>query len=160
MAIQGEVVVVGATKHDLPVQDAGAAYVFTFDPQTERWNHYGKLTASDNDSYDYFGSGVGISDGMVIVGAYRHDEVASNAGAAYVFDALAETDLNNNGIPDACEPTLGDLNSDGVVGAVDVVILLAFWGPCPPPPIECLGDLNADGVVSAADLLILLANWS
>ncbi len=160
VAIQGEVVVVGATKHDLPVQDAGAAYVFMFDPQTERWNDHGKLTASDNASYDFFGSGVAISNGKVVVGAYRHDDLGSSSGSAYVFDALAETDANNNGIPDACEPGFGDLNSDGVVGAADVVILLAFWGPCPPPPIECLGDLNADGVVSAADLLILLANWS
>lgn len=160
VAIQGEVVVVGAYKHDLPVQDAGAAYVFTFDSQTGRWNDHGKLTASDNAEYDYFGLAVAISDGQVVVGAYRHDDLGSSAGAAYIFDPLAEADLNNNGIPDACEPAFGDLNSDGVVGAADLIILLAFWGPCPPPPLECLGDLNADEVVGAADLLILLANWS
>lgn len=52
----------------------------------------------------------------------------------------------------------GDLDGDGQVGASDLLILLANWGPCPPKG-ECPADLNGDGSVGAADLLILLANW-
>ncbi len=93
-------------------------------------------------------------------GARSHVVLDSSAGSAYLFDAHAEADVNNNGIPNACEPTLGDLDGDGVIGSADLLILLAFRGPCPPPPRECLGDLNADEVVGAADLIVLLANWS
>jgi hypothetical protein len=55
-------------------------------------------------------------------------------------------------------PLLGDLNGDGTVGAVDLLILLASWGPrgdC----TDCPADLNGDYTVGVADLLILLANW-
>ncbi len=54
---------------------------------------------------------------------------------------------------------LGDLNGDGVVGAADLLILLASWGECPDLPETCPADLDGDGNVGAADLLILLANW-
>jgi parallel beta-helix repeat protein/predicted outer membrane repeat protein len=72
----------------------------------------------------------------------------------------------------------GDLNGDGFVDHLDLIILLEAWGPCPaaamsappvdPPPAEpgangrggsCVGDLNGDGVVDVFDLLILLGNW-
>ena len=52
----------------------------------------------------------------------------------------------------------GDLDGDGQVGASDLLILLANWGPCPPKG-DCPADLNDDGSVGAADLLILLSNW-
>ena len=49
---------------------------------------------------------------------------------------------------------LGDLDGDCVVGASDVLILLAEWGQRDSP-----ADLNGDGIVGAGDLLILLMNW-
>lgn len=52
---------------------------------------------------------------------------------------------------------LGDLNADGAVGAGDLLILLANWGPCAKGC--CSADLDLDGTVAGADLLILLANW-
>ena len=52
-----------------------------------------------------------------------------------------------------------DLNGDGVVNSNDLLILLAFWGPCPDPPTACTPDLDFDGVVGVSDLLILLADW-
>ncbi len=48
-----------------------------------------------------------------------------------------------------------DLDDDGEVGAGDLAILLAGWGPCP----GCPGDLDGDGVIDAADLAGLLAQW-
>ncbi len=53
---------------------------------------------------------------------------------------------------------LGDLDGDGSVGASDLLILLASWGPCGDCE-DCPADLNGDCAVGAADLLILLANW-
>ncbi len=53
-------------------------------------------------------------------------------------------------------PCLGDLDSDGSVGIVDLLLLLAQWGRC---PLGCIADLDADGLVGINDLLDLLANW-
>ncbi len=53
----------------------------------------------------------------------------------------------------------GDLNGDGVVGIIDLLILLASWGDCPALPEQCSADLNYDCVVGITDLLTLLANW-
>ena len=52
----------------------------------------------------------------------------------------------------------GDLDGDGNVGAVDLLILLTSWGPCENCE-KCPADLNGDCVVGAVDLLILLVNW-
>ncbi len=55
---------------------------------------------------------------------------------------------------DLCgEPVTGDMNSDGVVNAADLSILLGAWGT--PGP----GDLTGDGLVNAADLSVLLGAW-
>ena len=53
-------------------------------------------------------------------------------------------------------PVEGDLNEDGIVGVVDLLVLLAAWGACP----GCPADLDCDGFVGVVDLLTLLANWS
>ena len=160
VGIDGEVAIVGARNNLDPKNDAGAAYFFNVDPFANEWIEHAKILPSDGADGDRFGFAVGISGDNAVVGAFGHDDPEADSGAAYVYAALLSRDDKGNGIPDACEPPLGDLNSDGVVGAADLLILLAFWGPCPPPPLECLGDLNADEVVGVADLLILLANWS
>ncbi len=55
---------------------------------------------------------------------------------------------------------LGDLNEDGTVGVVDLLLLLAAWGPCDVPcPPTCPADLDDDCVVGITDLLILPGNW-
>ena len=63
-------------------------------------------------------------------------------------------DKNLNGIPDECE-CLWDLDANGSVGASDLLLLLASWGPCK----GCDADFDGDGTVGASDLLELLANW-
>ncbi len=68
------------------------------------------------------------------------------------FSALCNDCLG----PESC---LGDIDGDGVVAVPDLNILLAAWGPCPPPPACCPADLDGDGVVAVPDLNILLAAW-
>ncbi|MEE8154965.1 MAG: hypothetical protein V3T53_08455 [Phycisphaerales bacterium] len=56
-------------------------------------------------------------------------------------------------LPPVC---LWDLDGDYSVGALELLSLLASWGPsenCGPP------DFDGDGSVGASDLLLLLANW-
>jgi hypothetical protein len=64
------------------------------------------------------------------------------------------TDINNDGLPDACQ-CLPDINGDGAVTIDDLLLLLAVWG-CTNCPVE---DLNADGLVDVDDLLAIVANW-
>ena len=53
-----------------------------------------------------------------------------------------------------------DLNQDGSVSTIDLLILFSLWGPCPNEPEDCPGDLNGDQTVNTSDLLILFAAWS
>jgi subtilisin family serine protease len=52
------------------------------------------------------------------------------------------------------QPKLGDLNNDGFVDGLDLLILLGDWGQT-----HTSADLNGDGTVDGLDLLILLGNW-
>ena len=53
-------------------------------------------------------------------------------------------------------PLAGDANGDGFVGILDVLVVIADWGPCD----ACGGDVNEDGVASILDILFIIANWS
>jgi hypothetical protein len=74
-----------------PTSNSGAAYVFERDGST--WSQQAKLTASDAQAGDRFGSGIGISGdaSYTIVGANEEDGGAGNpkiaAGAAYIYEA-------------------------------------------------------------------------
>ncbi len=57
-------------------------------------------------------------------------------------------------VPDP-DPCPWDLDGDGGVGILDLLALLAKWGPCPGGP----SDFDGDGTVGILDLLTLLANW-
>ena len=53
---------------------------------------------------------------------------------------------------------LGDFDGDCSVGAADLLILLANWGPC-ADCADCVADLDGDCNVGTSYLLVLLANW-
>jgi hypothetical protein len=48
-----------------------------------------------------------------------------------------------------------DLNNDGSVNVMDILILIGDWGKCK----QCASDLNADGIVQIDDLLLLIGAW-
>lgn len=52
-----------------------------------------------------------------------------------------------------------DLDGDGVVGHLDLTLLLDSWGACAGPPGDCAADLDGNGAVGITDLLMLLAAW-
>ena len=85
--------IIGAPTEDRNLDDLGAAYVFV--ETREAWVQQAKLTASDADTGDEFGSAVAIHEDTVIVGAWKdnhplldpHDDPAllMDRGAAYSF---------------------------------------------------------------------------
>ena len=60
-------------------------------------------------------------------------------------------DQNGNMVPDDCE-CIEDLNTDGFVDLLDVVVILAQWMTSP----DGLPDINGDGLVDLQDLLLVL----
>jgi hypothetical protein len=82
----GNVVVGGAPWDSDGGQSSGSAYVFERNAGGPgAWGWVKKLTASDAQGDDRFGSAVAAQGNTIVVGAYYEDEVASEAGAAYVF---------------------------------------------------------------------------
>ena len=90
VAISGDYIVVGVQEDDNSGGNrAGAAYVYARSGTT--WSQQAKLTASDAQATDLFGSAVGISGSTIVVGAIGEDTTAAQAGAAYVFTRSGTT---------------------------------------------------------------------
>lgn len=90
VAIAGNLVAGGAPYADVGDEtDAGAVCVFlsTF----QGFRRCERLVAPEPRSYDRFGASVALSGSILVVGANRHDGVASDAGGAYVFMHSCET---------------------------------------------------------------------
>ena len=62
---------------------SGAAYIFTFEEESDSWEQEAYLKASNTGKGDHFGWSVAISGDSLVVGAYHQD---SESGAAYVFN--------------------------------------------------------------------------
>jgi hypothetical protein len=66
---------------------------------------------------------------------------------------FVESDTTANG--PCLAPCPADVNGDRSVDVLDLLEVLANWGPCP----GCPADVNGDTVVDVLDLLEVLANW-
>jgi len=79
--------IVGAPQDDTAGSGAGAVYVFDVDADPKSpMSAYTKLTGSDTDAQDSFGTAVAIDGVTVAVGANAADGVGvNNEGATYVF---------------------------------------------------------------------------
>jgi hypothetical protein len=65
-------------------------------------------------------------------------------------------DVNENGVLDACEACVADVDGDGAVGFGDLIQVLSSWGEC---DADCVADLDGDGVVAFGDLILVLSGW-
>lgn len=73
-----------------------------------------------------------------------------NAGTDY--EDISNGDFSIVPAPPNCP---WDMDGCGIVGASDLLALLASWGLCK----GCPADFDDNGIVGASDLLALLANW-
>jgi len=123
VGISGQLAIVGALLNGDNGQGAGAAYLF--DTQTGLLTQ--TLFATDfvgSESFDRFGTSVGISGANAIVGAPSAAEGMPQTGAAYIFDTATgtqlrrlavETESNNNrfGISVAIDGNLAVIGASG-----------------------------------------------
>ena len=87
ISLDGSTIAVGANEED-PNGIPGAGSVYIFQNTNGTWTEVQKLTASDKEAYDRFGTSVSISeDGSTLaVGArYEDPNGISGAGSVYVF---------------------------------------------------------------------------
>ena len=85
VAISGSEVITGAPKHSAGGLASGAAYIFQ-QREDATWVETVKLSDGETASEDQFGIAVAIDGNLAISGAQQDDDVAPNAGAAYVFE--------------------------------------------------------------------------
>ncbi len=84
VSISGDTVVVGSPFDNWAAgSDAGSAYVFLRSGTT--WTQQARLTASDPDADDRFGTSVAIATNTVVVGAPLNDFPTTDSGSIYAF---------------------------------------------------------------------------
>ncbi|MHC1727000.1 MAG: FG-GAP repeat protein [Syntrophobacteraceae bacterium] len=85
VAVQGNLIVVGARDANTPV-DKGAGAIYLFTRQGNEWVEVSKLAASDGVKGDQFAFSLAIDGGVIAVGARRADpEGLKEAGAVYLY---------------------------------------------------------------------------
>ena len=84
VSLDGDTLMVGAPGDDTGPGATGAAYVYEWDGF--QWVDTDKLVAQDNDFGDQFGFAVEVHGDRAVIGAPKDDEVAFDAGAAYVYE--------------------------------------------------------------------------
>lgn len=87
VSLSGETALVGSYGVTVGgMANAGAAYVFGRDPQTELWTQQAKLVASDPGASDFLGAAVSLFQDTALLGAESATvSGAIDQGAAYVF---------------------------------------------------------------------------
>ena len=120
------------------------------------------IDAGDNlalpaDSFDLDGNGntaeplpVDFAGHLRLVNDPATPNTGSPAGAHVIVDMGAYEFAT-------FRPIFADLNADGAVNVLDLLILIDSWGRCSPP---CPADLDGNGIVNQHDLISLIQHWS
>jgi hypothetical protein len=137
------------------------------------------LALPDACQADHYAIAADLSGDIAAILSYRRVESPDDPGysenlSGYFFDltqadcnancisdladiqAGTSSDFNANSVPDECEPTLGDVNVDGVIDVDDLMAVINNWGACQ----DCAADVTGNGVIDVDDLLLVLIHWS
>ncbi len=106
VSISGDRMVVSANQDDDNGLNSGSVYVYDFNSGTGLWDET-KLTASDGAAQDNFGRFVQVDGDRLVVGANEDDDIAANAGSAYVFDFNTGTGMWDETKLNASDATAG-----------------------------------------------------
>lgn len=161
VSISGNLVAVGSMWDEDAGERSGSAYVFC--ATTGEQIH--KLTAVDAQEGDLFGVSVSISGNLAVVGTLYDDDAGTDAGSAYIFDAITGQQLHKMIADDT---VLHDEFGGAVSISGDTVVVGARLdddgGEASGSAYifersQCPADIDQDGDVDAADLLALLGAW-
>lgn len=162
-ALYGDTALIGASRHDTTINDAGAVYFY------ERENGVWQLTAEfmqpDAAAQDRFGQDVALGDGVAIVGSFQDDNINGvNAGAAFVFTRGAHgwTEWRRfSGSQVAAAALFGwALDIHGNTASVASPFEESNHGATYLFQLPgCAEDLDADGDVDIDDLSMLLSHF-
>jgi hypothetical protein len=83
VAIDGDILVVGASGNDSSGVNSGAAYVY--ERSSGRWELSAQLMPSNASELDYFGRSVAVEGETIVIGARGADGFVPESGAAFVF---------------------------------------------------------------------------
>ena len=97
VAIDGNLVLVGAPFDEQSGYRAGAAYLYRADTGEQLF----KLVATDGEAGDQFGISVSIDGDLIAIGAHWDDDGGSESGSAYLFDATTGIQLTKLSASDA-----------------------------------------------------------
>ncbi len=89
VAIDGSIAIIGAGGKSYKPQGPGAAYLFDLSSGQQT----AKLSASDGQVNDQFGSAVAIQGPMALVGAFGNNDYGFASGAAYLFDTATGAEI-------------------------------------------------------------------
>jgi alpha-tubulin suppressor-like RCC1 family protein len=92
VSLSGDILAVGANQEDTIGTDAGAAYIFERSGTT--WTEVKRITASDGQANDEFGTSISTDGTTTFVGAYGEDTKGGGAGAAYVYEKVNVLDFD------------------------------------------------------------------
>ena len=170
VAVDGDIIAIGATEGVYGQVQSGAAYIYRFDGCL--WQGEAMVVSSDGAALDQFGRSVAVSGDLVVVGADLDDDQGGASGSAYVFRGAADCDANDlfdmcdvlsgqaidadgDGVPDHCQ---SDTDQDGVSDAIDTCPITPSpggvdeWG-------RPIADLDHDCDVDLADFSVFTLNF-
>jgi hypothetical protein len=125
LAMAGNYLAVAAETDDTSAINAGRVLVFDLAaPQpTQPWLTLAQPVAQPN---GYFGSSIALTTDHLVVGAYRDDAAAENAGACYVYQLSGGTPGTLIGTPDKPLPAVADYFGNAVAISGNTVLVAAL----------------------------------
>jgi hypothetical protein len=162
VAISGTTAVVGAWRNDDAGPDTGSAYLFDTTTRLQT----AKLTASDAELDDRFGTSVAISGTTVIIGASRGDGAESDSGSAYLFDSvtglqIAKLAASDGAFFDRFGGSVAISDTTAIIGATGNDDAGSGSGSAYIFNLEtCTADSNGDGVLNFFDLADFIALYN
>ncbi|MFG0246314.1 MAG: hypothetical protein ACF8MF_09740 [Phycisphaerales bacterium JB052] len=157
VAIQGDLIAVGAPLTDDRGLSSGSVYLF----DAVSGNQIDKIIADDTDGADWFGRSIAMSDDVLVIGAPFKEEPGNLIGAVYLYD------INTHKFIDKILSPAGGLESrfGFVVASDDDEIMTSNYnqfengldtGVAYFIDAICPADINDDGVLDFFDISDLL----
>jgi len=125
VAINGDRAIVGAPGDNDNGDDSGSAYIYHWNGTN--WVEQQKITASNGEYRDSFGSAVAIEGDRAIIGATQTDNNYSNAGSVYFFQWNGSHWAQQQEIL-ASDAGSGDFLGNSVSMSGDRAVFAGDWG--------------------------------